>query len=208
MLQSKYLGIHIRDIGMPGYVTKSFVSMYPAARSSLSQSMSGCWPEVGQWTRRAHAASLWIPDFYCTFLSKRLGLIRDRVRPESDQVPVWQGRWLDWDWLPLRAWAEPGLTNCSSRQQKRSTSSLMAQLTAAGHLVSWRQLDGSLQLLHGPRALLWARHPQSLHCQPPPARQSASHGRSSFSPESLFSFQLPGTQSVPSISTWNFNFKL
>ena len=95
MLQSKYLGIHIRDIGMPGYVTKSFVSMYPAARSSLSQSMSGCWPEVGQWTRRAHAASLWIP--YTVHFSPRgwvwseIVLGQSLIRSRCDRGDDWTG---------------------------------------------------------------------------------------------------------------------
>lgn len=101
---------------------------------------------------------------------------------------VWQGRWLDWDWLPLRAWAEPGLTNCSSRQQKRSTSSLMAQLTAAGHLVSWRQLEAAAGSCWMDPGLCsepeLATHNHCIVSRHQPGR--VTHGRSSFSAESLF----------------------
>ena len=120
---------------------------------------------------------------------------------------VWQGRWLDWDWLPLRAWADKLLVPPAKTINQQLDGAADSCWTPRQLTTAW---GGSWQLLDGPRALLWAwaRHPQSLHCQPPPARPSHARQKQFLCRVSVQSFQLTGNQSVPSISTWNFNFKL
>ena len=70
-----------------------------------------------------------------------------------------------------RAWADKLLVPPAKTINQQLDGAADSCWTPRQLTTAW---GGSWQLLDGPRALLWAwaRHPQSLHCQPPPARPS------------------------------------